>query len=150
MLRIAIPVVSPAFEPPPNRLLYHEAQVELRRRRKMDGVQVNHGSLLRCLLPNGSTPSQSNILPAVFPRPPTKGPDPSPHIETVPVYPSILTAMLKKRLEPAGRIYLLLHHLDPQGRGWLSFEHARNKLTDKSSSLHVCGWRRLRPNPPPR
>lgn len=64
--------------------------------------------------------------------------------ETVPVYPSILTAMLKQHLEAAGRIYLLLYHLDPQGRGWLSIDHIRNKLTAKSSPLHVCGWRRLR------
>ena len=52
--------------------------------------------------------------------------------------------MLKKHLESAGRIYLLLYHLDPQGRGWLSVDHARSQLTANSSPLRVCTWRRLR------
>jgi hypothetical protein len=52
--------------------------------------------------------------------------------------------MLREHLEAAGRIYLLLYHLDPQGRGWLSVDYARHQLTANSSPLRVCGWRRLR------
>ena len=129
------------FETPQNRLLYL-AQVELCRRRRMDGVQVNHGSPCSSSKWIDTLAAQHSSRHASPPL--VEGPDSSPRLETIPVYPSILTAMLKKRLEPAGRIYLLLYHLDPQGRGWLSVAHARNKLTDKSSPLRVCGWRRLR------
>ena len=127
--------------PTSNRLL-HEARAELRHRREMCGVSLGKALAPPSLdwiatLVAQCSPQHASPQPAVMPTP-------SLDREVVPVYPSILTAMLKKRLEPAGRIYLLLYHLDPQGRGWLSAAHARNKLTDKSSPLRVCGWRRLR------
>jgi hypothetical protein len=47
-------------------------------------------------------------------------------------------------LEAAGRIWLLLQYLDPQGRGWLELDDVRRQLTGKKSPLRVYTWRRLR------
>ena len=127
--------------PIPNRLLVL-AQAELCRWRKMDGVQVNHGS--PCPSSEWIDALAAQHSPPCSPPPPAKGQGPSSRLETVPVYPSILTAILREHLESAGRIYLLLTHLDPQGRGWLAVDHARSQLTGSSSPLRVCGWRRLR------
>jgi hypothetical protein len=52
--------------------------------------------------------------------------------------------MLRQELAAAGRIWLLLQCIDNVGRGWLTFEATREKLTDKKSDLRVCGWRQLR------
>jgi hypothetical protein len=52
--------------------------------------------------------------------------------------------MLRQHLEAPGRVWLLLRAIDRDGRGWLTVEEARRRLTDKESPLHVCGWRRLR------
>ena len=68
----------------------------------------------------------------------------SPKEELVKVYPSLAQAMLQTELAAPGRVYWLLKHLDPQGRGWLSVDDIRFHLTNKQSSLRVCGWRRLR------
>ena len=128
-------------KPTTNRLL-HEAQAELCRRREIAGVRV--GKNLAFSSSDWIDTLAAQHSPPCVPPPPAKGQGPSSRLETVPVYPSILTAMLKKHLESAGRIYLLLTHLDPQGRGWLSVDHARSQLTGSSSPLRVCGWRRLR------
>lgn len=63
---------------------------------------------------------------------------------TVRLYPDVGLAMLKADQAAAGRIWLLLRHLDRDGRGWVSLKQARKQLADKRSSLHVCGWRQLR------
>ena len=68
----------------------------------------------------------------------------NPKAETVKVYPSIALGMLKANLEAAGRVWLFLQYLDPQGRGWLATDDVREKLTDKKSSVRICSWRRLR------
>ena len=117
------------------------AQAELQRRRELEGIRVNHGSppttaWLATLKERYAQRGGS--------RPPAGKPAPAQPVETVPAFPSLLVAMLKERVETAGRVYLLLRHLDPQGRGWVSVDTARQALTDKSSRLHVCGWRRLR------
>lgn len=63
---------------------------------------------------------------------------------TVKLYPDIALGMLHKELAAAGRIWLLLQHIDNVGRGWLTFETTREKLSRKESDLRVCGQRQLR------
>jgi hypothetical protein len=74
------------------------------------------------------------------PQPTSQAPQPT----TVKLYPDVALGMLRRELAAAGRIWLLLHHIDNEGRGWLTFEAAREKLTCKTSNLRVCGWRQLR------
>jgi hypothetical protein len=60
------------------------------------------------------------------------------------LYPDLALAILRRRLAAAGRIWLLLRHMDAVGRGWVTIEQARLQLTEQGSSLRVCGWRQLR------
>ncbi len=64
--------------------------------------------------------------------------------QTVVVHPTILLAMLRQHLEAPGRVWLLLRAIDRDGRGWLTLEDARQRLTGKGSPYRICGWRRLR------
>ena len=64
--------------------------------------------------------------------------------QTVVVHPTILLSMLKQHLEAPGRVWLLLRAIDRDGRGWLTVDDARQRLTGKDSPYHICGWRRLR------
>jgi hypothetical protein len=52
--------------------------------------------------------------------------------------------MLRTELTAPGRLWLLFHHLDPQGRGVLRVDIIREQLTRKSSSHYLCGKRQLR------
>ena len=127
---------------PTSSRLLHEAQVELSRRREMDGVRMDGAPetiSLDWIDSLVSRHSPQYVSPAA-----AQQQEPAPGRVTVSVYPSILTTVLKEHLAAAGRVYLLLYHLDPQGRGWLSVDYARHQLTDNSSPLRVCGWRRLR------
>ena len=63
---------------------------------------------------------------------------------TVAVYPELTTAFLKHELSATGRIWLLLRHIDVDGRGWVNVDEARQQLTSKEATLRVCGWRQLR------
>ena len=68
-----------------------------------------------------------------------------PHVhETIKLYPSLALAMLREGQVAAGRIWLLLRHVDKAGRGWVDVAEARAHLCDKQSPLRVCGWRQLR------
>jgi len=67
-----------------------------------------------------------------------------PQSETIKLFPDIALGMLRQEQAPAGRIWLLLRHIDAQGSGWVPIEVAREQLTRKDSKLRVCGWRRLR------
>lgn len=64
--------------------------------------------------------------------------------ETFTLYPDLALAMLQKKVAASGRLWLLLRRLDEQGRGWLVEQEARARLTERSSPLHLCGWRQLR------
>lgn len=64
--------------------------------------------------------------------------------DTFTIYPDLAIALLRNELAAAGRIWLLLRHLDDEGRGWVSMERVRALLTEKGSPLRVCGWRQLR------
>jgi hypothetical protein len=52
--------------------------------------------------------------------------------------------MLRQELVAAGRLWLLLQHLDVTGRGWISVSEARTHLCTPGERLHLCGWRQLR------
>ena len=60
------------------------------------------------------------------------------------VYPSLLASMLRAMLVPVGRIWLLAKMLDSRGCGWIDIQQLKVHLTNKSSPLRVCSWRRLR------
>ncbi|GAB4159007.1 MAG: hypothetical protein Fur0021_29410 [Candidatus Promineifilaceae bacterium] len=77
---------------------------------------------------------------------PASSPPPiNPIAEThVTLYPDLALAMLRQGRVAAGRIWLLLRHLDQAGKGWLSLAEARQQLTAPGAPWHVCGWRQLR------
>jgi hypothetical protein len=60
------------------------------------------------------------------------------------LHPDLALGMLRQEKTSSGRIWLLLRTIDVDGRGWVSSGVARERLTSKSSSLRVCGWRQLR------
>ena len=62
----------------------------------------------------------------------------------VKLYPDIALGMLRQEMAAPGRVWLLAHHLDREGRGWLRIDILIRYLTDKSSSLRICGRRQLR------
>ncbi len=81
--------------------------------------------------------------------PPTRRPANSPARQpanqpTCKLYPDVALGMLRGELATAGRIWLLLRHLDAKGQGWLHDRDARQALTQRRSSLRVCGQRQLR------
>jgi hypothetical protein len=120
--------------PDPTKKLLDQAQKELLKLRKLAGIATAK-----------QTPQSPIDWKAQFVSvEPTTQPSPSKPRETVAVYPSLLLAMLKQNQEAAGRVYLLLRHLDSTGRGWLPIEEIRAQLTRKESPLKVMGWRRLR------
>ena len=110
------------------------AQKELLKRRKLAGV------LVRPSIPAPApVDTQQQIESLLGDATDTPGiPD------TIRAYPTLLTAFLNNGIVPIGRIYLLLRVIDRAGRGWLDVDDLRQALTDKSSALYVCGWRRLR------
>ncbi len=63
---------------------------------------------------------------------------------TISVPPDLALAILREKLAAPGRIWLLLRQLDSQGKGWVTAETAREKLTNKQTPLFVCGKRQLR------
>jgi hypothetical protein len=70
----------------------------------------------------------------------------SPHTPqvTVRLYPDIGLGMLRQEKTAPGRLWLLLHHLDPTGRGVLCAGSIKQQLTRKSSDRYLCGKRQLR------
>jgi len=60
------------------------------------------------------------------------------------LYPDLALGMLGQKAVAAGRIWLLLQHIDRSGRGWLTLATAREQLTKENTALHICGRRQLR------
>ena len=87
-------------------------------------------------------PPPHNPAPNAEPSPAEPSQDPV--AETVRLYPDVGLAILREDQAAAGRIWLLLRHLDRDGRGWISLSQARKQLTGRRSPLRVCGWRQLR------
>ena len=64
--------------------------------------------------------------------------------QSVKVYPDIALAMLRQEQAAAGRLWLLLRHLDVDGRGVLRVVILRETLTKSKTRYRLCGWRQLR------
>lgn len=77
---------------------------------------------------------------AALPPPP---PRPQSSI-SIPIAPDLAAAFLRHDLAGPGRIWLLLRHIDADGRGWLGVDHVRARLTATDSPLRICSWRQLR------
>ena len=60
------------------------------------------------------------------------------------LYPDIGLGMLRRELAAPGRLWLMCHHLDPEGRGVLRVDILREQLTQKTSANYLCGKRQLR------
>jgi hypothetical protein len=94
--------------------------------------------------PNEARPAP----PAVTPPPPVAPESASSPSAAAPttlrLYPALAVGMLRAGEVAAGRIWLLLRHLDPDGRGWVTVKEARRRLTGKSARWRVCGWRQMR------
>ena len=60
------------------------------------------------------------------------------------LYPDIGLGMLRRELTAPGRLWLMCHHLDPEGRGVLRVDILREQLTQKTSANYLCGKRQLR------
>lgn len=93
-----------------------------------------------------AAPAHDSQQPAIPPHTPAPGSTTSspPPLKTVKVYPDVALGMLRSELAAAGRIWLLLRHIDTQGQGWLLDQDARQSLTRRRSPLRVCGQRQLR------
>ena len=66
------------------------------------------------------------------------------HSPLIKIYPAIALGILRAERAAAGRLWLLLRHLDVTGRGMVTVAEARAALTTKDSPLRLCGRRRLR------
>ena len=102
-------------------------------------------------LPHSSKKSQKGAVsaessPFTLPAPcePLAQAPPKQRPTTVTLYPELSTAFLKYELSATGRIWLLLRHIDVDGRGWVAVDEARQQLTSKKATLRVCGWRQFR------
>ncbi len=62
---------------------------------------------------------------------------------TVKLFPDIALAMLRGKQAAAGRLWLLLRHLDRSGGGWVTVEQATGELTTDGAALRICGRRQL-------
>ena len=62
----------------------------------------------------------------------------------VKLYPDIGLGMLREELTAPGRLWLILRYLDREGRGGVRIGIITSQLTQKSSTLRLCGKRQLR------
>ena len=94
---------------------------------------------------NRPSPIPLNSAPSPPPRLPAS-PDYLPAVseQSLNLPPDIALAILRNKLAAPGRVWLLLRHLDEQGKGWISAAAARKELTQKQSALAVCSGRQLR------
>ena len=99
--------------------------------------------------------SRNGLSEACFSKNPPKFPQIVPKTEQrkalsvdlskfVKIYPDIALAMLRQEQTAAGRLWLLLRHLDVNGRGVLRVVNLRETLTKSKTRHHLCGWRQLR------
>ena len=87
-------------------------------------------------LPHCPQPNYSSSAPSPDALPPSE--------QCVKLFPDIALGMLRQEQVAPGRVWLLLRHLDSEGRGWLRIDIIREQLTHKDSALRLCGWRQLR------
>jgi hypothetical protein len=79
----------------------------------------------------------------------TPAPEKRPFSATTPIpaakiYPDIALGMLRQEQAAAGRLWLLLRHLDSEGCGVLRVVNIRETFTTPKAPLHLCGWRQMR------
>lgn len=96
------------------------------------------------ILPVPATPSQPSLPRPVAPVRQPVTTNLSTTRNKIKLHPDLALAMLRQGQAAAGRIWLLLRHMDPQGKGWIEVSAARQALTANTGSLRVCGWRQLR------
>ena len=60
------------------------------------------------------------------------------------VYPSVAQGILREGQAAAGRVWLLLRHLDENGRGWVTESEAQAQLMTKGSPTYLFGKRQWR------
>lgn len=101
---------------------------------------VSH-ALRRPFNPKPNYPQQQ--LPAAPTPPPPRQQQQRTDAE-ITLHPSLAIAMLRHNLVTSGRIWLLLRHLDTDGRGWFPFTAVHHHLTTKDAPLRICGKRQLR------
>ncbi|MCB9434063.1 MAG: hypothetical protein H6668_18995 [Ardenticatenaceae bacterium] len=82
--------------------------------------------------------------PASLVSPPLPTVTPLLKTQTTKLYPNIAQAMLKNEVTSAARLWLLLRHIDGEGRGWLRLDEQRQRLCRKQSADYFCGWRQFR------
>lgn len=115
----------------PSHLGWESARVTavLRQEQKRDTCSV-----MRDVRPHTGTHHASR-----FTEPPKEAP--APYIK---VYPSVAQGILREGHAAAGRVWLLLRHLDKNGRGWLTESEAQKHLTTKGSPTRLFGKRQWR------
>jgi hypothetical protein len=69
---------------------------------------------------------------------------PSGKTAVVKLYPALALGMLRQGQAAAGRVWLLLRHLDCSNCGWVEDEQATRQLTAKDEPLRICGHRQWR------
>lgn len=78
---------------------------------------------------------------------PSNGLGPQPpeaDLGNVKIHPNLALGMLRQGAATAGRVWLLLRHLDGDGRGWLTLDQVQDHLTGRESPFRICGRRNLR------
>lgn len=102
-------------------------------------------AVVRAAMSRSCPPAASAGSPQLMATPvPSPAIATSPERPTVKVYPSLALGMLREKLVAAGRLWLLLRHLDAMGQGCLRIASIKNRLTTKAAPLRLCGWRQLR------
>ncbi|MFO7684368.1 MAG: hypothetical protein R6X34_30425 [Chloroflexota bacterium] len=84
--------------------------------------------------------NESNLLPELGKRPFS----PSNPEDAVKVYPDIALGILRQEQTAAGRLWLLLRHLDEEGCGFFRVANIKTILTTPKTPMRLCGWRQLR------
>jgi hypothetical protein len=93
--------------------------------------------------------SSDSILPDYFqskiiPTPEKRPLPPQKRDGSIKVYPDIALGMLRQEQAAAGRLWLLLRHLDSDGCGVIRVATIRKVLTTPKAPLRLCCWRQLR------
>ena len=87
--------------------------------------------------------TQSRPAPPSHPPAPSSAPVPPSSPDRVRLYPDIGLAMLREGAAAPGRLWLLLRHLDSEGRGSIRIAVAQEQLTRKNSPIRLCGRKQL-------
>ncbi|MBK8989495.1 MAG: hypothetical protein IPM39_26135 [Chloroflexi bacterium] len=101
-------------------------------------------SLTAAAQPQDAPTPGTAVHPPTATHVPLRPPVPQPPKAEVKLYPDIGLAMLRQEKDAAGRLWLMLHHLDQPGRGVVRIDIIVQYLSKRTSSLYLCGQRQLR------